>query len=160
MNAVQIHLMLNHVPVLTPFLAVLLIAGGLALRSQPVLRVAMAILVLGALVAVPVYLTGEPVEKATEGVLGTAEQRIEPHESAAMMSLVLLGALGLAAGVGLITYRRRSVPGWLSGTILTASLIVAGQVAWTAHLGGQIRHTELQGGSTFEAIPSQEDRDD
>ncbi len=160
MNAVEVHLMLNHIPVLAPFLAVLLILAGMAFRSQPVLRVALAMLALAALVAVPVYFTGEPVEDATKGLPGVAERGIERHEDTALLSLILLGALGLAAAAALTVYRRRPVPGGMSAVLLMASLIVAGQVAWTAHLGGQIRHTELLGGSSAAATQVEREDDD
>lgn len=153
MNAVQTHLMLNHVPVLAPFLAALLVMVGMAFRSQPLLRVALALLVFAALIAVPVYLTGEPVEDAVKGAPGVAEQRIDAHEETALVSLILLCALGLTAAV-LTVYRRRPLPGSISAAILIASLVVATQIAWTAHLGGLIRHTELQGGSTAQVAPS------
>jgi len=160
MNAVQTHLMLTHVHVLAPFLAALLVTVGMAFRSQPVLRVALAVLVFAALIAVPVYLTGEPVEDAVKGAPGVAEQRIDLHEDTAVVSLILLGVLGLTAAVGLAMYWRRPLPRGMSVVILVSSVIVAIQIAWTAHLGGLIRHTELQGGSTAQAPPAPLDGDD
>jgi uncharacterized membrane protein len=160
MNAAQTHLMLNHVPVLVPFLAALLVIVGMAHRSQPILRVALGLLAFAALIAVPVYLTGEPVEDAVKGAPGVAEQQINLHEDSALVSLILLCALGLTAGLGLARYRRRPVPRGMSVVILVASVIVAIQIAWTAHLGGLIRHTELQGGSAVQAPPAPVDGDD
>jgi hypothetical protein len=159
MNAVQSHLMLNHIPVLAPLLAALLVAAGLAFRSQPILRVALALLVFAALMAVPVYLTGEPVEEVTKALPGVTEAQIDLHEDTALVSLILLGALGLAAAAALSVYRRRPVPGDVGVAILIATFMVAGQVAWTAHLGGQIRHTELQGASTAVTTPTDHEGD-
>ena len=156
MNAVQVHLMLNHIPVLAPFLAVALVVIGRIFRNQPVLRVALALLPLAALLAIPLYLTGEPAEEMVEHYPGVAEQGIDQHESAALVSLVLLAALGVVAATTLWIFRRRPVPGGWGATVLIACLIVGAHVAWTAHLGGLIRHPELQGGTTTQTSPQSE----
>lgn len=145
MNAVQIHLMLNHAPVLAPIMGALLLATALLFRSQAVLRVGLATVTLGALLAIPVYLTGEPVEDVVEKTAGVTDRQIDPHEDAAKVSLVLLEVLGAAALVTLIASQRRRLSPAAGIAALFLTLIVAGQVAWTAHLGGQIRHTELGG---------------
>lgn len=160
MNAVQVHLMLNHVPVLAPLLAAVLVAIGMTFRSQPILRVALVLLMFGALMALPVYLTGDPVEQVVEGLPGVTEPGIEQHEAAALWSLILLGVLGLTAAVGMTTYRGRLLPRGLAVVVLVGSLIVAGHMAWTAHLGGQIRHTELRGATEAQATPTSPADDD
>jgi uncharacterized membrane protein len=156
MNAVQVHLMLNHVPVLAPVLAAAFVVIGRIFRSQPVLRVALALLPLAALLAIPLYLTGEPAEEMVEHYPGVAEQETDRHESAALVSLVLLVALGVVAATALWIFRRRPVPGGWSATVLIACLAVGAQVAWTAHLGGLIRHPELQGAPAARTNPQSE----
>jgi uncharacterized membrane protein len=147
-NPVQIHLMMNHVPVVAPVVAALLVLIGLAVKSQAVLRVGLAALVVAALFAIPVYLTGEPVEEVAEKLPGVTERQIETHEDAAKVTLVLLGALGAASLVALIAYRRRALPASVGAAALLLCVVAAGQVAWTAHQGGQIRHTELSAGAS------------
>jgi hypothetical protein len=95
MNPAHLHLMLNHVPVLAvPFgLAVL---GWAMFRPRPEFaRLALIVFVFSALATIPTYLTGEPAEDAIEGVAGAIEPWIEPHEEAALVSLVLGEALGV-----------------------------------------------------------------
>lgn len=166
MNPVQIHLMMNHVPVVAPFVAGVLILVGLLVKSQPVLRVGLGTLLLAGLVAIPVYLTGEPVEEVAEKLPGVAKQQIETHEDSAKATLVLLGALGAASLVALVAYRRRAVPAGVGAAALLLCVVAAGQVAWTAHQGGMIRHTELTtataagNGNGAEAGESKEGDDD
>lgn len=161
MNAVQVHLMLNHVPVLAPLLAAALLAIGMTFRTQSILRVAFGLLLVGALTAIPVYLTGEPVEEVAEGLPGVTESGIDQHEAAALWSFVLLGVLGLIAAGGLAKYRSHPLPRGLAGVVLVGSLVVAGHMAWTAHLGGQIRHTELRGAAGAQVTtPDSADDDD
>jgi hypothetical protein len=52
--------------------------------------------------------------------------------------------LGIAALAGLILFRGRAVAGWFSVLLLAGALVVGSLVTWTAHLGGQIRHSEIR----------------
>lgn len=148
MNVVQIHLMMNHVPLVAPVVAGLLLLIGFAVKSQPVMRTGLLTLIAAALFALPVYFTGEPVEKVAEKLPGVAKSSIETHESAAKATVVLLGVLGAGSIAVLFAYRRRALPLGVGGAMLALCLVAAGQVAWTAHLGGQIRHTELTSGAS------------
>jgi hypothetical protein len=50
--------------------------------------------------------------------------------------------------VALFRWRRRPVPAIVTHLALLASLFVGGAFAYTALLGGQIRHTEVRPGAT------------
>ena len=164
MNAPQVHLMLNHVPVIGVLFAALALGVGLVWRNVAILRLGLAILVLVALAAVPVYFSGEPTEEHVEHLAGVSESTIEAHEDMAKAAMISMAVLGLAALVALLRYRRQSVPPRLAGLLLVAVLALSGALAWTAHLGGRIRHPELSGAATNAsgAAPSEraaEDRD-
>ena len=65
------------------------------------------------------------------------------------LECLILGvlALGVGALAGLIVFRRgKTVPAWFGSLIVAAALIVSGLMAWTANLGGQVRHSEIRGG--------------
>lgn len=145
MDLAHLHLMMNHVPVLgVVFAFVVTLIGGIA-RSMIAVRVGLIMLVVSGLVAVPVYLTGESAEELVEGLPGVSEALIDPHESAAAVSLGLAIASGLLALLTLLL--SRSSKHLLPGTFLVATMFVtlaAGvSMAYTANLGGQIRHTEI-----------------
>jgi len=59
MNATQIHLALNHIPVLLSITGGLILLFGLIKKNTPVIRTALILLVAAALFTLPVYLTGE-----------------------------------------------------------------------------------------------------
>ena len=108
-------------------------------------KAALGVFVIVALAAVPVYLTGEPAEDGVESLPGVSKPIIEQHEAAAGVALTGVVVLGVAALAGLIVFRRgRPLPVWFSVSSLAASLIVSGLMAWTANLGGQVRHTEIR----------------
>ena len=74
MNWAHIHLLSNHIPVLGALFGLLLLAWGTLRRNEAIQRAALATFVVAALFAIPVFLTGEPSEKAVEHLAGTGEQ--------------------------------------------------------------------------------------
>jgi uncharacterized membrane protein len=143
MNWPHIHLMLNHVPVLGTVFGALLLAYGVLRRDDAVQRAALWTFAIVALVAIPVYLTGEPAEEAVEHLAGTGERAIEAHEQAALFSLVAVELLGAVALIALLLARKASAKGVIR-TALFVSFVTVGLMAWTANLGGKIRRPELR----------------
>ena len=145
MNTVHLHLMLTHVPVLATAFALAALAAGLWKRDESVKRFAFGVLVVSALIAIPVYLTGEPSEDVAETLAGVSKASIEQHEEAAGVALGGTLGLGAIALIGLALFRgMRAVPRWFATSTLFATLFVSAIMMWTANLGGKIRHTEIQ----------------
>ena len=116
MDWVHLHLILNHVPV------------------------------VGTVIAVVVYLTGEPTEEAVEGLAGFSEAAMESHEGAALVATIVAAMAGLAALGGVFAFRRSDAfPGWAVALVLLVALASIAAMAYTANLGGAIRHSEIRG---------------
>jgi hypothetical protein len=145
MNWAYIHLMLNHLPVIGSVFGVLLLLFALLRKSEELKRVSFGVFVFTALLALPVYFTGEPASEIVEHLPGVAESLIEEHEDAALFALLMAGATGIVALAGLILFRRAErLPGRLVGAVLVLSLATSGLMGWTANRGGRIRHTEIR----------------
>jgi hypothetical protein len=147
MNVVHIHLLLNHIPVIGTLLGIALIVWAIPRRNTEIAKTALGLFVVLAPIALVVYLTGEPVEHLVERLPGVTEGAIEAHEEAATLAMIALGGLGVVALWALIYFRRRVLPNALLLIVLAYSLGVGGLMAWTANLGGQIRHTEIRAGA-------------
>jgi len=145
-NGAQQHLLLNHFSLIGSFFCLLLLVYGLARRSTDVQKAALGALVLVALFAVPTYLTGEPAEEVIEHFPGFSEAYVETHSSLARIALIASLATGILALGGLIFFRMRTVSSKTILLILLGNLATFGLLAYTAHLGGQIRHVEIRGG--------------
>lgn len=144
-NGAHIHLMVNHFPVVGMLLILLLFLYGLARGSEEIQKAGLGAFVLLALMTVPVYLSGEFAEKAVKDLPGVTEAFIGRHEEMAGLSLVLIEALGIACGAGLIFFRRSAaIPKWFIALVLVLSFSASAIVGFTANLGGQIRHTEIR----------------
>ena len=155
MNGAQLHLMLNHLPVMGALFSLLLLAWSLIRRSAEIQKLALAVALLAGLSSVPAYLTGEPAEEVIEHMAGVDKAYIEEHESMGKFALWCGVALGVVAGVALAAGVKN--PRWLSaGAAITllASVLVFGVMGYTAHLGGQIRHPEIRDGG-MQATPSE-----
>lgn len=144
MNGAQLHLLLNHVPVIGIPLIVLILAAGTLARSAPVLRLGLGLAVLVAVVSIGTFVSGEPAEEVVESVAGISKADIERHEGAARPAMAGIAALGLVAAAGLVALRRPPAAERLAWSALALGLVVASWLAWTAHLGGLIHHSELR----------------
>ena len=102
----------------------------------------------GADITIPVFFTGEGTEELVEHLPGVNENAIEKHEAMAKISLVVIAITGVVALVGLFFRKNRSAGKIVLAVCLLLSFSSFGTMAWTAHLGGLIRHSELQNGSS------------
>lgn len=147
MNSAHLHLALNHVPVIGIFFCLALALAAALRRSRELETASLWAFVVVALLTVPVYLTGEPAEEVVESLPGVTEAVIEPHEELAALALGIVGVVGIAALVTLAKRRGgREAPRVMFAAVVLLAVAATGVLAWTATLGGQIRHTEIRQG--------------
>jgi uncharacterized membrane protein len=149
MDLTHLHLWLNHVPVIGIGIGFLLLVWGTFRRYEHVQNAGLGTPFITALIALPVYFTGEPAEEVVEHLPGVSEQFIELHEDAALFSLVLAMSAGAFALLALVAKHFSSRIGTLAVYIcLLFSIVAGGSLAYTANLGGQIRHSEIRSSQT------------
>ena len=149
MNPAHLHIILNHIPVIgIPFGMALLVWGFLR-KSHEITRTGLLVFAAIALVTIPTYLTGEAAEDIVEHLPGVSDDLIDNHEDAAKIALVATSVLGGLSLIRLLIRGRfASVGGPLTVLVFVFSVGVAGWLARTANLGGQIRHPEIRQSST------------
>jgi hypothetical protein len=157
MTLVHLHLLLNHVPVIGTFFVAFILLAALWRRNEAIAKLGLVALAGVGLVAAAVYFTGEPAEEAVENLAGVADRIIHDHEEAAELAFIGSSIAGVVAVLLLAWSRRRELPRWTVAATLALVLGVAGLMAVTANLGGQIRHTEISGATV--ALPRERSDD-
>jgi uncharacterized membrane protein len=147
MNAAHVHLMLNHLP-LSASLAGLLLLGAARLRpreNRDLEKAGLIALIVGALVAIPTYLTGEGAEDIVKRLPGVAKALVEPHEEAAIYALVAIELAGVVAlAASLLARSRPPQSRQLTSAALALAALSLATMGRVAYLGGQIHHAELR----------------
>jgi len=159
MNAAQVHLALNHLPIGLVIVGVPLLLAAILRKSKELKGAASIVLMLSALTAIPVFLSGEPAEEIVEDRPGVSERMIHEHEEAAELSLIvieILGALVLAAWLFERFRTPTPTPIWFG--ILALGVVNLGLFVRTAHLGGLIRHDEIRTGAVLGGEASSKER--
>ena len=156
MNAAHIHLLLNHIPVIGVPLVLLLLLYGILGRHEEVKKSAYAAFVIMAVVAIPTYWTGEPAENIIENLSGVSEFYFGKHEDAALWAMIGTETLGTLALAAHFAFRApKIVTAWFLNLLLGMAVITSLLMAWTANLGGQIRHMELRSDTTLKTMPDE-----
>lgn len=146
MDAVHLHLLLNHAPILGGALALAILAWGLLRRSREIARLALGLLFLFGALTYPVSLSGEQAEERIEGAPWVVEDLVQEHEEraeAALAAMLVAGALALGALV--LSRGGRPLQPIASGMVLAAGCLAIALLVRTGLAGGVIRHDELRG---------------
>ena len=158
MNLAHVHLMLNHIPLVGIGFTTLLLILAMLRRSNELINIALVFVVVVALWAIPVYLTGEPAEEIVEDLPGVSEQLIEEHEEQAEIAFIFVEVTGALALISLIVRLYSDKFGHrLALLTLLVLIISSGLMAWTANLGGKIRHPEIRSDKASQKYPRSSD---
>ena len=145
MNEAHWHLALSHLPIIIPLLGLLIMVGGLLVKSEILKRAAYSVFILGALTAIAAFSTGEGAEEVVEGIQGIDEQFIEIHEETAEIFSTLLYILGGLSLIGLwANWKKKPFSKIISIVTISFAFIVLFYAKQTGTTGGEIRHTEIR----------------
>ena len=146
MNSVQMHLALTHVPVILSFVGLVMLIVAFFIKNPILTKTSYILLLVAGVAAIPVFFSGEGTEEAIENLPGVSEAVIESHEEVAKLAMISIAAAGLLALTALFSFRWRSASQIFKVAVLLLAIVSGGLMAQTAHLGGQIRHTEIRNG--------------
>ena len=145
MDATHLHLLLNHFPIIGTLIGTVLLIISLATKNEAIQKASLATIFLMALIAIPVFLTGEPAEERVEKLPGVVESMMEAHEEAAETAFWVMMVTGVISFVALLLqFLQHQIAKTVVILALIASLATSALMARTGYLGGQIRHTEIR----------------
>lgn len=146
MNSTHIHLLLNHFPIIGTLIGTILLSYGIWKKQKNLQHIAASIVFVMALIAIPVFLTGEPAEESVENLPGINETLIEDHEESAEIAFWFMMAAGAVSLISLLLHwTQNSNSHKMIVTTLLLCLVTSAMMIRTGYLGGQIRHTEIRG---------------
>lgn len=144
MDPLQLHLLVNHLPIIGALTALIVVVIGVLRKNVAVRTVGLSLYAVMALAVLPTYFSGEGAEARVENIAGISHDVIHEHEESAELSLIMMlvaAAVALAALV--VQWRGMSVASTLSYLFVVIALISAIQIAFTGHEGGKIRRPDL-----------------
>jgi phosphoglycerol transferase MdoB-like AlkP superfamily enzyme len=139
MNAAHWHLMINHFPVTGLLLGLLLWGLAIKVKRPELDRLVWIWFLLIGLLIVPVYLSGLGSHDMLHDVPGYSHEAIEVHEDWGKYALFAMLGLSVMAVIGLI---RKSL--WFQRIFPLLVLLAFAIALYTSHLGGLIRHPEME----------------
>lgn len=159
MNDAHFHLTVNHLPIIIPGIALLVLIGGFIFKSEIVKRTAYFLFIIGALSTFVAFSSGEGAEEVMEK-LGSDHHLIHEHEEAAETFALFSHALGILSLLGLwANWKRKKFSNGIAIVVIlvAAAALYFGRVTGTT--GGEIRHTEIRNdnGSTPSATEAEND---
>jgi len=148
MNAAHYHLIVNHIPLFTTLIGLLILGWGMIKKSQSINNIAFVLLIVGALSSYVALETGEGAEDIVEEQGISNDQTIHDHEEAAELAFWLAAVTGGLSIIGLFasSFGPR-VQNSVNVITLIAAIITMGLLSYTAYQGGAIRHTEAYSGA-------------
>jgi hypothetical protein len=146
MNPAHIHLITSHAPVMGTIFGLCLLFYAHWRKSEDFKHLALLVFVAGALLTLPVYLSGQPAsDLLLRLVPGMTMDAGDQHAEIGILALTGSLVLGIVSLVGLILFRKgRKLPAGFLICVLVLAVLSCGFLIWTANLGGKIRHPEIR----------------
>jgi len=147
-NAVHLHLAINHSPLYAEMFGFALLLIGTIIRNRSVATTALFVAIVAALCAIGADVSGDQAADIIDhspAIAGVEKNLIGPHDEAAGYFLVAACVTGALAMAALIVGRKKDVrPRWIEMVVLIALLVSLLAAARTALLGGRIHHPEVR----------------
>lgn len=144
MNPVQLHLAMTHVPVILSIAGFGLLVVAVIRKETLLIKTAYWMLIISAVAALPVYFTGEGTAETLEKLPGISKDSIELHEETAESAVIVTGFVGVLSIMGLFFDKRVRLGRALRLATLLFAFLSSAVLVNVAHLGGQIRHSEIR----------------
>ena len=149
MDATRIHLFITHLPVFGLFLGFLVLLYGIIQDERHVKVVSLAIVLISVVGGIIAFRTGESAEHTIENIAGISEDAVEEHEESAEVTNLFFYGLGILSLGGLYAeLKRKKYAKQVLLAVMAFTIVTFSFVAWTALLGGKIRHPEIDNPNT------------
>ena len=144
-NAAEFHLALNHLPIIVPIVGIVLLFLDLVHKSITVQRIALGLILFGAVISFPVFVSGNSAEAVVKNYPDVGLLLIRDHKNAAWLAIISSEIVGILSLILLLfSQKKKPVPNFLIHLLLALALTSSLFMARAAHFGGKIRHEEIR----------------
>jgi uncharacterized membrane protein len=145
LNGAHLHLLANHIPIVGELMGLIVLGYGIYKKNSEVLNAAYYVFILSAIGCLIAYLTGDSARDAIENMPGILKSYIDNHETAADISIWLIGITGGMSLIGLtFSKTQKEFPIKFSIAVLIVAIIAFAVVSYAGYLGGLIHHPEIR----------------
>lgn len=145
-NWIQIHLAINHFPIVGSVIALALLMLCLVTSNLGIIRLSLSLSLIFAAFSIPAYFSGEFAESLAEQIQAIDDEQMGNHHRAAKTTALLGGltAVFSALALGFVArLDRRGRMLMIFGNLLLNAFLAL-SAGYTGHLGGLLRHPELE----------------
>jgi uncharacterized membrane protein len=162
MNDAHLHLITNHLPIITPLIGCIILIAGFVLRKELIKRTAYFLFMGSAIFTLIAFSTGENAEEVLESLHLAEEKLIKLHEETAKIFAILSYILGGLSLIGIwASWKNNKFSTLISITLVFLTVITLFFAQQTGTTGGEIRHTEIRSaGNKNTTIIQNEAKDD
>jgi uncharacterized membrane protein len=147
MNAAHLHLLINHAPIFSLIIGLVVLAVGLLRKELPLKMTGLVLIMFAAITTLPVNASGEEAEEVVEKMANRSHDLIHEHEEAAETAIwLMLLTGGLATGALVMLRRSHQRAHLLTSVTLGLGVLVMIWMMQVANLGGRISHPEIRPG--------------
>jgi hypothetical protein len=142
-NDAQIHLMVNHMPILGSVFAILILLWGTIRKSQPIIGLGLVFLIFCAGFAFLADKTGENANQYLRDQKLLKKGEVKEHAQAADWASYLLYGTGLLSLIA-VSFKKLRSKNWLLAIIVVIGGMGATAMVVTGLHGGKIMHKEVR----------------
>lgn len=147
MNAIYLHLILNHIPVLGTIFCLFFMLYAVISKNKQLQQIISFLLILISIISLPVFFSGHNAHETLEKLPEISKDAIENHENAALPALIAIEVTGVIALTSIIASKQFGQSSkYLTTAVLALSIVSAFLLSKAAYTGGHIRHPELRPG--------------
>lgn len=144
-NAAHTHLLVNHFPIILPFIGVFILILGLIFKSELVQRIGLLLFILTGIAAFVSMNTGENAEHFLERLDESKEHIMHEHEEAAETFAVMAYILSIISLVAIyLSWTKKKLSKIMIGIAILAAFILLYFSKETGTSGGEITHLEIR----------------
>lgn len=144
MNKAHFHLLLNHVPIIFPIIGLVILLLGFFYKSDVIKRTSFFVLILGAIITIPAFISGEGAEEIVENIIYD-HKLIHEHEEMGEKFAILSYLLGIISLVALwLNWKQKASKEKIAILCIIVCMITIFLGQKTGTTGGEIRHNEIR----------------